>query len=165
MRRAIAVCITVVGIAFAWGVHAQAQHTHPGSHAGSSDGTPGPADTREAVRIPAPLAQHMLANMRDHLLTLQHLTEALAKGDTNTAAKLAEERLGMSSLSLHGSHDVAPYMPEGMQAAGTAMHRAASRFAIAAQDAGATGDVKPALAALAEIVTQCNACHAGYKLR
>jgi hypothetical protein len=51
------------------------------------------------------------------------------------AAKIAESRLGMSSLSLHGAAEIAKYMPQGMQNAGTAMHHAASRFAIAAQDA------------------------------
>jgi hypothetical protein len=52
-----------------------------------------------------------------------------------------------------------------MQDAGTAMHRAASRFALAARDAGVTGDLKPALAGLAEITAQCVGCHAGYRLK
>ena len=56
-------------------------------------------------------------------------------------------------------------MPQGMQDAGTAMHRAASRFAVIAQDAGATGDLKPVFAGLAEITAQCVGCHAGYRLK
>jgi cytochrome c556 len=59
---------------------------------------------------------------------------------------------------------VAPYMPAGMQEAGTAMHKAASRFAIEAANAGATGDAKPALAALGAVTAQCVACHAAYRL-
>ena len=46
-----------------------------------------------------------------------------------------------------------------------AMHRNASRFAVAAKDAGATGDVKPALSALAATTAQCVACHAGYRVK
>ena len=42
-----------------------------------------------------------------------------------------------------------------MQDAGTAMHRAASRFAVTAQEAGATGDLKPVFAGLAEVTAQC----------
>jgi cytochrome c556 len=52
-----------------------------------------------------------------------------------------------------------------MQDAGTGMHRAASRFAIAVKDAAVTGDSKPALAALAAVTAQCVSCHAGYRIR
>jgi cytochrome c556 len=44
------------------------------------------------------------------------------------------------------------------------MHKAASRFAIEAANAGATGDAKPALAALGAVTAQCVACHAAYRL-
>jgi hypothetical protein len=41
-----------------------------------------------------------------------------------------------------------------MRDAGTAMHHAASRFAVTAQDANVTGDLKPVLAGLAEMTAQ-----------
>lgn len=122
------------------------------------------ADTRAAVRFPEPLRTHTLANMRDHLATLQQIQDALARGAYDDAARISEERLGLSSLEAHGAHQVAPYMPRGMQEAGTEMHKAASRFALAASNAGATGDTKPALAALAHVTAQCVACHAAYRL-
>ena len=121
-------------------------------------------DTRELVHFPAPLRDHTLASMRDHLLTLQRIQEALADGQYDAAAKLAEQRLGLSSFGLHQAHEVAQYMPKGMQEAGNAMHRAASRFAIAAQTAGATGDVRPALQALSQVTMACVSCHVGYRL-
>ena len=120
-------------------------------------------DTRLAVRFPPELRTHTLANMRDHLATLQQVQDALGRGEYDRAASLAESRLGLSSLEAHGAHQVAPYMPAGMQEAGTAMHKAASRFAIEAANAGATGDAKPALAALATVTAQCVACHAAYR--
>lgn len=120
-------------------------------------------DTRLAVRFPPELRTHTLANMRDHLATLQQVQEALGRAEYDRAASLAESRLGLSSLEAHGAHQVAPYMPAGMQEAGTAMHKAASRFAIEAANAGATGDAKPALAALATVTAQCVACHAAYR--
>jgi cytochrome c556 len=55
-------------------------------------------------------------------------------------------------------------MPQGMQDAGTAMHRSASRFAAAAQESAATGDIKPALVALSRLSGACVACHAGYRV-
>lgn len=133
----------------------------PAQHAGSHAPPP---DARVPVAFPATLKSHTLANMRDHLLVLQQVQEALARGEPAAAGRLAESRLGISSLALHGAHDVARFMPKGMQEAGTAMHKSASRFAIAAENASATGDVKPALAALAEVTAQCVACHAAYRL-
>jgi hypothetical protein len=120
-------------------------------------------DAREAVRFPPALREHTLANMRDHLATLQQIQEALGRGEYDRAAELGEHRLGLSSLEAHGAHEVARYMPSGMQEAGTAMHQAASRFAIEAANAGATGDARPALAALSTLTAQCVACHAAYR--
>ncbi len=123
-----------------------------------------PVDTRVAARFPEPLRTHTLANMRDHLATIEQIQDALARGEFERAAQAAETRLGLSSLAAHGAHDVAKFMPQAMQDAGTAMHRAASRFAIAATTAGATGDLKAPLGALAEVTAQCVACHAAYRL-
>lgn len=102
--------------------------------------------------------------MHDHLLVLSLLQGHLAKFEFDAAADVAEKRLGMSSLSLHGAHEVAPYMPKGMQDAGTAMHHAASQFAAAAQEAAVDHDVARALAALNKVTRSCVACHAGYRL-
>jgi hypothetical protein len=103
--------------------------------------------------------------MRDHLQALQEIQEHLGMGHADTAARIAESRLGLSSLRLHGAAEVSKHMPPGMQAVGSAMHRAASRFAIVAQDADVTGDMKPVFTALAEITAQCVGCHAGYRLK
>lgn len=142
---------------------------HPGSGGGPAMGpamgASGAADARMQVVFPEHLRIHTLANMRDHLATLAAIQQALASGAFDEASRLAEHRLGMSSLELHGAHDVAPYMPEGMQRAGTAMHRAASRFAVAAQDASVSADPKPALAALADLTRTCVACHDAYRLQ
>lgn len=142
---------------------AHAQHSHdPAAHGHAPNQAAPVADGRTLVKFPAELEAHTLANMRDHLLALQQIQEALASGRFDQAAEVAEQRLGMSSLRAHGAHEVARHMPEGMQEAGTAMHRSASRFALAARDAAATDDLKPALAALARLTAACVACHAGY---
>ena len=161
MRRmsllALASAAIMVGGGFAW-----AQHHGHHNHQGHGDRA---TDTRVLVTFPAELAEHTLANMRDHLQALQEINDALARGQNDKAARIAEERLGMTSLRLHGAHEVAKYMPQGMQDAGTAMHRAASRFAIEAQNAGVTDDLKPALAVLSEVMGACVGCHAGYRLK
>jgi hypothetical protein len=131
---------------------------------------PGPAalatpDTRVAVELPAPMRAHMLANMRDHLAALHEIQAALARDEAGRAAEIAERRIGMSSLDAHGAGHMAPYMPKPMQDIGTAMHRAASRFARVAEEAGVRRDLRPALQALSDVTQQCVACHAGYRLK
>jgi cytochrome c556 len=59
----------------------------------------------------------------------------------------------------------AGFMPQGMQDTGTTMHQAASRFAVAAQEAAVTRDLPRALGALSQVTQQCVACHAGYRLK
>ena len=139
---------------------AVSQHQH-----GHSMSAPSAPDAREFIKFPPMLVEQTLANMRDHLHTLQEIQLNLGMGRTDAAAKLAESRLGMSSLGLHGAAEVSKYMPQGMQESGTAMHHAASRFAVTAQEAGATGDLKPVFSGLAEITAQCVGCHASYRLR
>jgi hypothetical protein len=124
-----------------------------------------PTDARTLVRLPEPMRIHALGNMRDHLRTLQAINEALARNAFEDAANLAEQRLGMTSLDAHGAAELAPHMPQGMQEIGSQMHRAASRFAIAAQNAGVGSDARPALGALGEVMRQCVACHAAYRFQ
>jgi hypothetical protein len=159
MKKIFRACLAMTLMTFV-AETSPAQHRH--NH---MSGSAGPQDTRQFVQFPSELVEHTLANMRDHLLALQQIQEQLAQGHTDQAARIAESRLGMSSLPVHGAQEVAKYMPQGMQDAGTAMHRAASRFVIASQDAGVGGDIKPAIAALADVVAQCNGCHAGYRIR
>ncbi len=119
------------------------------------------ADERTLVQLPPMMQQHMLGNMRDHLRSLNEILQDLVHGDGDKAADVAEQRLGMSSLEAHGASHMAPYMPPAMQAIGTEMHHAASRFAQVAQE----GDLPAAYAALAKVTVNCVACHEAYRIR
>ena len=121
-------------------------------------------DERVQVQLPEPMREHMLSNMRDHLLVLETITRDLAAGEFEAAGETAESRLGMSSLESHGASHIARFMPEGMSVAGTAMHRAASRFAVKAKDAAVEGGLAAAFGALSEVMQQCVACHSGYRV-
>ncbi len=123
-----------------------------------------PADARQRVALPDAMRIHTLANTRDHLLALEEIDEALAANAFDRAASIAEQRLGLSSLELHGAAHIAPYMPQAMQDMGTQMHRAASRFAVNAQNASVSNNLRPASPALAAVMRQCVACHAAYRL-
>lgn len=167
MPRALLIFTAAAIVSSPWLVLAQHDHAHtvPQAQAPAASRDAPAKDPRVDVEFPAALREHTLANMRDHLLALQEIQAALATGKFDRAADISEKRLGMSSLAAHGAHEVAKYMPQAMQRVGSAMHRSASRFAVAAQDTAATNDVKPALALLAEVTANCVACHAAYRLK
>ena len=118
------------------------------------------ADARETVPLPDMIRQHMLGNMREHLAALHNIQSALARGELDRAGDVAEQRIGMSSLIAHHAAQMAPYMPQGMQAIGTAMHHADSRFAMTAHE----GELARALDGLSKVTEQCVARHSAYRV-
>ena len=68
-----------------------------------SSAASGVDDARELVKLPPMMREHMLGNMRDHLLTLDQILGAVAEAKFDDAAKLAEARLGMVLLQ-HLAH-------------------------------------------------------------
>jgi len=94
------------------------------------------------------------------LLAIETISRLLAEGRYGQAADTAEERLGMGAMQAHGGHHMAHYMPEGMRAIGSAMHRAASGGPRRRGSRGPGG----ALTGLAEVMQQCVACHAAYRV-
>jgi hypothetical protein len=145
------------------------QHMKMGAPPANQASPPGKLDDpRQLVSLPGPMQEHMLANMRDHLATLDAVIGDVADNKFDAASKLLEERLGMSSLPLHHAAEMAPYFPKPMQDAGTNMHHAASRLAIALQNASVNQSfdaMREVDGALHEVTSSCVACHAGYRLR
>ena len=70
-----------------------------------------PGDPRQLVKFPEPMRLHTITSMRDHLLSLQEIDVALSKNDFDKASRIAEQRLGMSSLELHGAAHRALHAP------------------------------------------------------
>ena len=118
-------------------------------------------DPRQLVQLPEMMQQHMMSNMRDHLAAINEILINLANGDLDKAAEVAEYRLGMSSLESHGASHMAKFMPEQMRQAGTSMHKAASRFALVAEE----GELLSAYNMLSVVTSTCVACHSGYRIR
>lgn len=118
-------------------------------------------DTRQFVKLPEMMQQHMMSNMRDHLVVINEILLYLGNNEMDKAAEVAEQRLGMSSLGTHGASHMAGFMPEGMRKAGTAMHKKASHFALKAQE----GDLIPAYKSLSQVTSSCVACHSAYRIK
>ncbi len=57
------------------------------------------SDTREQVKFPEMMQQHMLSNMRDHLVVINEILIYLTTDEMDKAADIAENRLGMSAMS------------------------------------------------------------------
>jgi cytochrome c556 len=121
-------------------------------------------DERVYVKLPDKMQQHMLKNMRDHLLALAEIQQALAQTEFDKAAEIAEKRIGMSSMAAHGAAHMSAHMPKPMQEIGSQMHHAASQFALIAQESAINNDIKTALTALSKVTQQCVACHATYRI-
>lgn len=121
-------------------------------------------DTRQKLDFPEMMQQHMLANMRDHLLAISEIQAFMAAAEYEKAGEVAEQRLGLSSLDNHGAAHMASMMPKAMQEIGRGMHKVASQFAVTVVDAGVSGDLKPALSDLSKLTQQCVACHSAYRL-
>jgi hypothetical protein len=173
--KAIAGALIVAGLAVALCASngAAQEHEHPHMHGHMQAGSA--PDRREFLNFPPPMREHMLANMRDHVETLQAVLAALGANDPAKAGEIAAARLSLASPGATacdpnaGAGDpmakmMGEHMPEQMRAYGFAMHEAAGKFAARAAEAKQSGDVKPALAALAEVTEKCAACHAAYRL-
>ena len=118
-------------------------------------------DSRQFVKLPEMMQKHMMTNMRDHLKTINEILHHLSNNEMDKAASIAEHRIGMSSLDKHGASHMGKFMPKGMRQAGTSMHKAASRFALKAEE----GDLIPAYKSLAAVTSTCVACHSSYRIK
>jgi len=118
-------------------------------------------DNRQLVKLPEMMQQHMMANMRNHLESINEILFLMSNKQLDKAADVAEQKLGMTSLNTHNASHMAKFMPKGMRQAGTNMHHAASRFALKAQE----GDRDAAYKLLNNVTTACVTCHAGYRIR
>src|SRR5205823_3476726 len=100
----------ILGMTFVVGINACAPRAtaqmqqHDMSPASAASG-----DARKLVKFPEPMRLHTITSMRDHLLSLQEIDIALSKNDFDKASRIAEQRLGMSSLEVHGAAHIAPY--------------------------------------------------------
>ena len=79
-------------------------------------------DSRILVKLPEMMQKHMLGNMRDHLQAINEILISLSNNKLDKAASIAENRLGMSSLTTHNASHMAKFMPKGMRQAGSNMH-------------------------------------------
>jgi hypothetical protein len=116
MRIPAALCtaLTAIGVStFALSAAAQ-DHEHPMTGSAAIQG-----DSRILVKFPEPMRLHTITSMRDHLLALQEIAVALSKNAFDKAASIAGQRLGISSLELHGAAHLQVPTTDGLKIRGS----------------------------------------------
>jgi hypothetical protein len=124
---------------------------------------PAGSDLRQFVTMPEQTRQLMREDMLDHLSALNEIIGYLAENKLDTAAEVAETRMGKSSMGKHRGTGMGPgrFMPLEMRKLGWGMHESATEFSRVAKE----GDLKNAYSALQKVTSSCVACHYSYRTR
>lgn len=115
-------------------------------------------DPRQAIRLNPAQAAALRRQMRSHLEQLEGAMAALAQNDTAGAALLLEQRNGGRGHA--GPDDFRPALPEGWRRFAAPMHAALREAAARSTE----GDVPASLGQVSAAMSQCNACHATYRV-
>lgn len=120
-------------------------------------------DTRQLVSMPDQARELMRKDMLDHLAALNEIIGYLASNNLDTAADVAEARMGRSSMGKHRGTGMGPgkFMPLEMRNLGWGMHDAATEFSKIAKQ----GDLESVYSALQKVTGSCVACHYSYRTR
>ncbi len=114
-------------------------------------------DPRQPVPLQPMMAWHQKQNMMDHLVTVQQITEALAKEDW--AGVIASATRIQSSEQMQQMCEHMGAGAEGFTDAALEFHRRADAIAPAAQ----AQDTAGVLRATAHTLKACTECHATYR--
>jgi hypothetical protein len=120
---------------------------------------PASSDARQRLTLPPAARDKVLAEMRGMLESLQGVLRALATGDT-VAAEKAARGSGMG-VAVDVQPQMRQLLPQAFLELGMQTHR---RFDAVADQIKAGGAREDTLRALADLTSQCVACHATYRL-
>lgn len=114
-------------------------------------------DPRQPVPLMPMMAWHQKQNMQQHLVAIEGIIAAAAKGDwaaVQVAAKTIESSPQMQQMCQHMGMGAAGFTPMALK-----FHQTADTIAPAAK----RKDLKAVLAATAATLQVCNGCHATYR--
>lgn len=117
------------------------------------------ADDRDAIVLTASERAALLKGMRTYLISLQGVTEALAKNDARGVARNA--RQAGAKMLLDVPVMVPVKMPVQFSALSLATHDRFDKLAADAERQASRGEI---LSALAEIIWNCTSCHEAYRV-
>lgn len=117
------------------------------------------ADTRQAIVLAPAERALILTEMRHFLGAVQVISEALAQDDFERAAAAAG-KMGIAAAQ-EVPAGVAARLPVEFRQLGRSTHLAFDQLAL---DAGEVGDTQHSLQQLGKLLSNCNACHALFRL-
>ena len=141
-------------------------HGHSKHHQMHHDQAPTKTDSRQIVEFPAPVYEHTLKSMCEHLEAIHTVIEAVAVEDYAKASTAAEKGLGIGHQhgpdGLQSGHK---FMPTGMRQLGHQMHMNARELVVTINNAEVTGDATAILNSLSDVTQACVNCHQAYQLK
>lgn len=117
-----------------------------------------PSDARQAITMTPAQAAALRRQMRNHLERIEGTLLALGHDDASSAVALLAE--GASGGGHAGAEDFRSALPDGWPRFARPMHVAMSQ----ASEAAAAKDLPRTLRHVGEAISQCNACHATYRV-
>jgi cytochrome c556 len=120
-------------------------------------------DARNAIDLPADVRVQFLDHMHTHMNSLDAVVRGLAEGKIREAGATAQKQMAVGQGRGFGR-----YMPDEFRQLGFAYHQAAGNFARVTEEVGDKPDAAgwaKIVGGLADITTQCNACHAVFRVK
>ena len=124
---------------------------------------PAAEDVRNAIDLPPDVRTQFLDHMRTHMNALDDVIRQLAQGKTRAAGATAQSEMAIGQGLGFGR-----YMPQEFRELGFSYHQAAGDFAKLTNDLPEPPDAAgwtKIVGGLANITTQCNACHAAFRVK
>lgn len=144
----------VLGVLLAMSVACQRSETSPSSSAQEQLDA---MDTRRPVPLLPMMANHQKENMRDHLLVIQEIVQALSLGDFAAVEESASRITYNEKQQQMCAHMGAG--ADGFSDLGINFHRSADVIIEAAR----TKDVAATLKAVGNTMARCTSCHEQYR--
>ena len=156
MKQTLIIASVIIGMAGANLVSAEEEMQMSHQQMSHHQHDMGTADSRTSLNLPAPMAQHQLSNMREHVEAIKSIVGLMAENKFEDASKVAHAKLGLtpemqSMCSMFGG--------EKFKTIGLAFHKSGDDLGDALQ----TKDMNASLRALNQTMGYCVACHATYR--
>lgn len=131
-----------------------------GPGTGYSEADPVIQDARTAIRLPPPVREAVLSEMRAMLDALNGVLHGLA--DRDTAAMREAALRGGTAIAVDTDPELERRLPEAFRQLGVSTHRDFDALAELISDGATTDELIDHLAGL---TSRCVACHASYRLQ
>lgn len=152
MKRILTVASAIIAIAGSSAAFAKDEMMHHDNHQHEMHMT----DTRISLGLPAPMKQHQLSNMREHVEAIKSIVGMMSEKKFEEASGIAHAKLGLTA-DMQAMCNM--FDNKEFRALGMAFHKSGDDLGNALK----TKDVNASLRALSKTMQYCVECHATYR--